>query len=93
MEEGHSLISLIWEAKVENTRLAVLRHWGQEAPSLASLIGRFNSNLKLHLEQTYSYLGIPLSSMISLPNFQLASQPRQLPHNCCGGELPKYTLV
>ena len=48
------LSSLVNEEKVENTRLALLWQWGQEAPSLASLNGRSSSNFNLQLEQTYS---------------------------------------
>ncbi len=56
--EGTPLSSLEKQAKVDNTRLALLWQRGQEAPSVAWLNGRNSSNLSSQLEQTYSYIGI-----------------------------------
>ena len=47
-------------AKVEKSFLAGAWHLGHEAASLASLKERRSSNLLLQLEQTNSYIGIPL---------------------------------
>ena len=61
--------SLEKEAKVDNIRSALLWQRGQEAASLARLKARSSSNFKPQSEQTYSYNGIFLSSVVSLVTF------------------------
>ncbi len=56
--EDNPLSSVEKQAKVDNTRSALLWQCGQEAASVAWLNGRNSSNLNSQSGQTYSYIGI-----------------------------------